>query len=387
MADSPVNPEVLRWAREAAGLSVDDVVEKINRKRVTVETVVAWEDGTDSPTYPQLERLAYEIYKRPLAVFFFPDPPDESTPRQSFRTLPDYEIEAMPSRVRFLLRKARALQLNLEELYDGVNPCERRVVRELSFEPDVPADVMAQAVRDSLDVSLDEQFDRYDAEDAFKHWREKLESVGVAVFKDAFREDSFSGFCLYDETFPLIYVNNSKPFVRQSFTLFHELAHLLFHTGGIDTNLADYIDHLAGDHRRIEILCNRFAGEFLVPSEDFDARAAGLQVDEQTLLNLAETYHVSREVILRKFRDRGAVSQEYYDERVAAWRQSVTPRLPGGDYYNNMGVYLSEPYLVKAFSRYRQNQIGIEQLADYLGVKVKSVPGMEARLLRRSGAA
>ena len=379
----------MRWARETAGLSVDDVVEKINRVSVTAETVESWEneESTASPTYAQLERLAYDIYKRPLAIFFFPQPPQEVSPQQSFRTLPEYEIESMPPRVRFLLKKARAFQVNISELYDGVNPAERQIVNDLDFDVDTPAAEIAVAVREYLGVSLDEQSASRDAEQAFKLWRTRFENCGVSVFKDAFREDSISGFCLYDARFPLIYINNSKPFTRQSFTLFHELAHLLFETGGIDAKLEHYIDHLEGENRRIEVLCNRFAGEFLVPTHDFQQRIAGLQVDDYTIQELANAYNVSREVVLRKFFDRGDVDQAFYDERVAAWGADVPVREPGGSYYANMGVYLSENYLDKAFNRYHQDQIGIDQLADYLGVKVKSIPGMEAVLYRRGTAA
>lgn len=389
MADLPVSAAVMRWARETAGLSIDDVVEKINRVSVTADSVASWEDedSNASPTYAQLERLAYELYKRPLAIFFFPEPPQEVSPQQSFRTLPEYEIELLPARIRFLLKKARALQVNVAELYEGVNPTQHQIVRDLNFAPDTPAATIAAAVREYLDISLEEQFACQDAEQAFKLWRRRFEECGISVFKDAFKEDSFSGFCLYDERFPLIYVNNSKPFTRQSFTLFHELAHLLFETGGIDTNLEHYIDHLEGVNRRIEILCNRFAGEFLVPSADFEGRINGLEADDYTIQQLANVYNVSREVVLRKFFDRGDVDQTYYDERVAAWSTDVSAREPGGSYYANIGVYLSESYFDKAFNRYHQNQIGIDQLAEYLGVKVKSVPGMEAVLFRRGSAA
>lgn len=387
MIETPVNPQVLRWARETVGLSTDDVVRKFNRKRVTTETVVAWEEGEKSPTFAQLERLAYEIYKRPLALFFFPEPPEEISPQQSFRTLPEYEIQVMPFRIRLLLRKARALQVNLHELYEGVNTSERQIVRDLSFEPDTAVEDMVSRVREYLAVPIDQQVACANSEQAFKLWRGKLEACGVSVFKDSFREDSFSGFCLYDDRFPLIYVNNSKPFTRQSFTLFHELAHLLFKTGGVDIPLEDYIDHLQGVYRHIEILCNKFAGEFLVSSADFEIRSGGLDVDDHSIQQLANTYHVSREVILRKFYDRGDVGRQFYEERVAVWAASVTPRTPGGSYYANMGVYLSENYLEKAFSRYHQNQIGIDQLADYLGVKAKNIPGMEAVLFRRGNAA
>ena len=49
----------------------------------------------------------------------------------------------------------------------------------------------------------------------------------------------------------------------------------------------------------------------------------------------------------------------------------------GGDYYRTQGAYLGERYLGTVFSRYYQNRISLEQLADYLGVKVKNIPGME----------
>lgn len=79
-----VNPEVLRWARESAGLSVDDVVNKLKRKRITIEVIDAWESGLDSPNYAQLERLAYEVYKRPLALFFFQNRLKKSRQRNRF---------------------------------------------------------------------------------------------------------------------------------------------------------------------------------------------------------------------------------------------------------------------------------------------------------------
>ena len=384
MADIPTNPDVIRWARETAGLSIGQVVEMFGRKGITPEVVLAWENGSQTPNYLQLERLAYGIYKRPLAIFFFPEQPDEATPKQSFRTLPDYEIELMPARIKLLLRKAKALQLNLAELYEGVNHADRQIIRDLSFNPNDPAQTIAKEVRSYLGVSLDSQLQLKDSEEAFKFWRERLEENGVFIFKDAFKEESFSGFCLYDNKFPVIYVNNSKPFTRQSFTLFHELAHLLFKTGGIDIRLDEYIDHLAGDDRLIEILCNRFAGELLVPAHDFQSRIKGRPADETTIQNLANIYHVSREVILRKLLDLDLVDQPYYQSRVDAWAsEGGGSKGAGGNYYFNMGVYLGYAYIEKAFSRYHQNQIPVEQLADYLGVKVKSVPGMEALLFQK----
>ncbi len=383
----PVNPGVLLWARETAGFGIDEVVAKINRKRVTARTVESWEQGIESPTYPQLERLAYGIYKRPLALFFFPEPPQEESPKQSFRTLPEYEILKMPPRLHFLIRQARVMQINLAELHDDVNPSHRQILRDLNFNPDASVGDMATKVREYLGINLAKQKSWSSTDEAFKTWRNALEEHGVCIFKEAFRNDAFSGFCLYDENFPVIYINNSKPDTRQIFTIFHELTHLLLDTGGIDTRRDDYIESLTGDDRKIEILCNRFAGCFLVPDDDFDKRTVGITIGETAIQQLANRYHVSREVILRKFFDLGVVDQSYYEEQVEQWAK-VEPLKSGsgGDYYKTKGVYLGEYYLESAFGRYYQNRISVEQLANYLGVKVKNISGMESLFFTKGAA-
>ena len=61
----PVNPDVLRWARATAGWSVEDIALRMKKD---IDVVIAWESGEESPTYVQLEKLAYQIYKRPIAL-------------------------------------------------------------------------------------------------------------------------------------------------------------------------------------------------------------------------------------------------------------------------------------------------------------------------------
>jgi Zn-dependent peptidase ImmA (M78 family) len=150
------------------------------------------------------------------------------------------------------------------EMTRGQNTSSRIITRDLVFASNASLAQMVETVRAYLGVSLDEQRVLPDDEAALKRWREAFFSVGIYVFKDAFRVDEYSGFCLYDDIFPIIYVNNSSAKTRQIFTLFHELAHLLFHTSGIDTIHDAYIPLLAVEEQRVEILCNRFAAEFLL---------------------------------------------------------------------------------------------------------------------------
>lgn len=379
---NPINPMVLQWARTTAGLSIDEVVQKLNRKKITAEIIKAWESGEAAPDYVQLERLAYEVYKRPLAIFFFPQPPAEETPQQAFRTLPDSEIQRLSPRLRLLLRRAQAMQLNLYELYEGVNPANRQIVRDLQFSLDTPVQELAHVVRQYLGLELTEQFKWRSRDEAFKAWRHALENCGVFVFKDAFKEEAVSGFCLHDKRFPLIYVNNSTAVTRQIFTLFHGLAHLLSGTGGIDRLDDRYISSLSGRNKQIEVLCNRFVAAFLVPEADFDRRIGGMLINEATISTLANQYSVSREVILRRLLDKKLVTPQHYEQLVEEWCNNVVDKQSdGGDYYRTQGAYLGERYLELVFRRLYQNKISVEQLADYLGVKASSVPGMEALIL------
>ncbi|MDP3868917.1 ImmA/IrrE family metallo-endopeptidase [Phenylobacterium sp.] len=366
----PITPRLLTWARERAGLSSDAAVEKFRN-------FAEWEAGRSFPTYPQLEAIA-EALKVPVAVFFFPEPPNVPAIEETFRTLPGVEYNRLPSRVRLLLRKAKALQLNLADLATGRNPAERLITRDLNFRPNANIAAMAREVRAYIGVSLEAQQQWRDDDTALKGWRDALQNVGVFVFKDAFRTPEFSGFSLYDDTFPIIYVNNSSTKTRQMFTYFHELAHLIFHTSGVDTIHDEYVERLGPDDKLIEVLCNRFAAEFLLPAAEFNAAVAQRDATVATAEALAARYHVSREVIFRRLLDLGRVTQQDYEQAVEVWNGQRRPNTPGGDHYWTKLAYLGRDYVSLALRAFHQNRIDEDQLADYLDTKPKNLNALES---------
>jgi len=370
----PVTPAVVKWARKRSGYSVDELL--LDFKRLE-----EWETGESYPTYAQLERLAEKL-KLPIAVFFFPDPPDVAPLSESFRTLPEAEFAQIPPRVLHLLGKARAMQLNLSDLNNDQNPSDRLVTRDLAFDHRFSLAAEVGRVRQYLGVSIEQQSAWKSAEEALENWRQILTDVGIFVFKDAFRVDGYSGFCLYDDEFPIIYLNNSTAKTRQIFTLFHELAHLLFRTSGVDKLDYHYIDALPQQERRIEIVCNRFAARFLVPEHSFEAEFAGREATEETAQELADQFHVSREVIFRIFLDRNLIDEDHYKRAAAKWA-APRARGSGGDYYNTQISYLGPRYINLAFREYYRNRINDVQLAGYLNISPKNLTKFEERFARR----
>ena len=193
----------------------------------------------------------------------------------------------------------------------------------------------------------------------------------------------YSGFCLYDEEFPIIYVNNTTAKTRQIFTLFHELAHLLFHTSGVDTQGDGFVNELAGDNQRIEVICNRMTACLLVPEETFDAAFAGQAPTEATATELAQLFSVSREFVFRKFLDRDLITAADYDQAARRWADQGQ-RGSGGDHYNTKIAYLGTEYINLAFQRFYQNRIDYNQLADILDTKPKNLTWLEEYVSRKA---
>ena len=380
-----VQPSVLRWARESQGYSLEDVA--IHLKRDVVE-VASWEAGTETPTYPQLEALAYNLYKRPLAVFFLPAPPAELKVKQEFRSLPDVELDQLAADTRYQLRLAHAYQISLRELNDGVNPAPQKIFKDVQLSETRGVKEAAAKVRENLGISVVTQSTWNSSDEALKNWRNAVEVAGIFVFKHAFKQKSISGFCLVDEEFPVIYLNNSTAKTRQIFSLFHELAHLLLKVNAISKFDLSYVLRLPQKERRIEQFCNEFSAEFLIPSDDFSLQLQSFgQVNDQAIQDMARRYHVSREAILRRFLDKGLVDKQYYDTKTKQWAEEHDKHSSGGDYYATQSAYLGQHYLQLVFSKHYQGRLTLEQVADYLGIRTKSVAGIEATMLGKAVSA
>lgn len=372
----PVTPSVVSWARENAGFTLEEA-------KTHFPKIESWESSGDvSPTYPQLEGMANK-FKVPIAVFFFPEPPKVPSIDESFRTLPDQEMGKVPNRIKQMLRKAKAFQLSLSELHAGSNPSPQLLTREIKWGGRTKVKQMATRVRDSLGVSVTEQQSWEGTDHALMKWRDALLNVGINVFKDSFKEDNFSGFCLYDDEFPVIYVNNSVAKSRQIFTLFHELGHLIFETSGMDWLDGGPMDSMSDKSRAIEISCNQFAAELLVPSKDFDQVREGMEASRQMAASLAARFHVSRELIYRKCLDLGLVTRAEYQSAAHQWsRERKSKEGSGGNHYYTMLTYLGWSYVEQVLSQYHRSKISLQQAADHLGIKPGNLDKLETYYIR-----
>ena len=146
------------------------------------------------------------------------------------------------------------------------------------------------------------------------------------------------------------------------------------------------MDSLGEEDKEVEIACNRFAGELLVPTSHFREYASPIVaagLSDPVLNRLSRHYRVSREVALRKCLNQNWIDQQFYNGKVREWaNQNYTSSGSGGggDYYANQGTYLGIKYTALAFRGYYQGAYDVDQLSEYLDVKTSNIVGLESWL-------
>ena len=138
-----------------------------------------------------------------------------------------------------------------------------------------------------------------------------------------------------------------------------------------------------------ESLCNSLASEILVPVEHLISQVGSLPIDKTLVDQLADSYHVSREVIARKLLDQSLVSRRAYEGMIHEWysireRAAAETNKSNGNYYNTKSSYLGDSYISVVLRNYYQGKIDIGQASDYLDIKPKSFPGLEEKFLERA---
>jgi Zn-dependent peptidase ImmA (M78 family) len=262
-----LNPDVLRWARETAGLSIEQAAERLElrpaRGASAEERLGQLEQGAAEPSRALLRRMS-RVYRRPLIAFYLPAPPPLGRRGEDFRTLPsDYQPDEQ-ALVDALIRDVTARQ---------------DLVRDVLEEEEVPLlewigayriEQGSQYLTAAIEALLQFNWRQYSAlpnqDAAFAGLRDAVERIGVFVVligdlgshHTAISLESFRGFAIADKVAPFIVINDRDASAAWSFTLLHELTHLLLGQTGISG---------AESGTAVERFCDEVASTFLLPTE------------------------------------------------------------------------------------------------------------------------
>ncbi len=292
---------------------IDWVIQNIEDNAEIVNTLYGWKNK--APHFREIEDISKTTHI-PLGYFFLETPPKEEFPLLKFRTILSKNTEK-PSRAAIdTINQMKDIQ-DWMRSYLIDQGCERlRFVGSVNVGQD--KQVIAQTLRDTLQIKSNWHKQVKNKDDAFKFFRRRLNEIGILVMMNGvvgnnnhrkLDIEEFRAFALSDEYAPLIFINANDSQGAKLFSLIHEAVHLFF---GYDDFYNDRYE-TANDVAAIETICNAVAAEIIVPINLFcsewqrNTEETSIKID---LLSIICRCGVT--LIARRARDNGYISKEVY---------------------------------------------------------------------------
>ena len=358
MTRAPVKPELLRWARERAGVAQADLSAKFRK-------LPEWESGDIQPTLKQLETFARAVHV-PFGYLFLQEPPNESLPIADFRAAVDTaRTKSSPDLIDTLFAMQRRQTWLREHFVE--NEAEPLTFAASASLADDPGGVGREMRRT---LGLDEGWAAgvRSWQDAVNELRRMIERIGVmavingVVGNNTHRRLSvaeFRGFALTDRYAPLIFVNGADAKSAQMFTLAHELAHIWLGEGGLSG-----FENLLPGGTSVEDWCNQAAAEFLVPARELRERWMQVRRGRDPFEALGRSFKVSPVVAARRAMDLKLIERrtflEFYEHYInREHRGGTTPS--GGDFYNNQNARVGKLFATHVMGAAMAGEIGFRE--------------------------
>jgi Zn-dependent peptidase ImmA (M78 family) len=324
-----VNPDILVWARETAGLAPEEAVKRLglnsSKNMSAAEKLAAYEKGVLSPSRPLLLKMSQQ-YRRPLVAFYMKDRPAQGTRPEDFRNIPDRDPSS-DILIAVLVRNVRARQSAVKEILIDEESVPLEFVASKSIK-DGP-DAVIKNIIEVTGIKREEFRAKATPELAFAYLREKIEAVGVFVLlignlgshHTAIDAESFRGFALADKIAPFVVVNDQDARTAWSFTLLHELAHIWLGASGISGKVSDV---------ETEKFCNTVANLFFLSDGELDelkiTRNTSPQEAISAIAEFARKRHVSGSMVAYSLLRKGGITVETWRAIThffaAQWRKS-----------------------------------------------------------------
>jgi Zn-dependent peptidase ImmA (M78 family)/transcriptional regulator with XRE-family HTH domain len=294
------------------------------RLHVKPERLLAWERGDLKPTVRQTQNLA-KFYRRPFGVFFLPEPPSLPPLAAEYRRLPGVRPGVESPEFRLALRvmsQRREVALELSEEL-GVLAEDFNFTAHLSES----TSAVGARLREALGITSDEQLGWTSDWQAWRRWREAVETAGVLVFQ--FPKVSLlqaRGVTLFKFPLPAIGINSKEwsPGAR-SFTLLHELTHLALAVGNEErAALGETRDDASW--LEVERFAEETASAALIPSEMLTSILKKLDVspdnwDITLMRSLANKFNITPLAMATRLRTAGVLSWDEYNRWKLEWNQ------------------------------------------------------------------
>lgn len=376
-----VNPAMIKWAREDAGYSLDELPKSL-------KDAEKWENGEKIPTWADLRKLAKK-YKRPSFFYFLKEPPKKEKDLIEFRA--DEKIDEYSPELRLEIRKAKSRRNAYIHIHEDMGIPIPNFSKYVIDEKNPIK--LGEHIRNYLNVDFETQqkwiFNDNGNRDVthksfLNHWKEICFDLGILVFEaNNVSESEISGCSIYYDYCPIIILNGKNYHNRRIFTLMHELAHL---TQGISA-ICD-----VDKHNKKETFCNNVAAEVLMPHKTFkELQLFTKNKHELKVARLSNTYGVSKQSIVYKLRNSGLINDELknkwinkleYDNQLMK-EKDIEKKKKGNPHISTVTIKMKQdgtPYTRLILDAYANEIITSTQAMRYLDTSLDKIQELDLEL-------
>jgi len=368
------NPAQLRWAREEAGLTIEQAAQAIGTSSDLLDLA---EKGDHSLTLNQL-RQASKQYNFPYGYFYLKNHLEskKSPPVPDFRIDPSFQHKEH-FKLNLILKKIRDRR---ETFIDLISDLDREQTSFLTLSTLSSNQNIGVSIRERLNVT-DKDVASLSFDSAYSFWKSKIEGDGVLVYESDQIPDETGviGAALFYENYPIILIKRgSSVRERKLFTLLHEYAHLLLGQSAINDSESMTVESDFTDAYSIEHKCNLLAAEILVPRSKLnkDSYISLSPIDMMVLM--AREFKVTFSTALVCLKNNKFISHSDFVELMKQRKSEHERKQPRQDQAHIpretlMKLDLGKPMFRAVFDSYSNGYLSMLDASSLLGLRVNKI--------------
>lgn len=335
-----INPEVLKWARIDAALSLQEAADRLgfksSRKSEASDKLLAIESGEVEVSKTQLENMS-RVYRKSLLVLYSSEIPKKQVIATDYRK----RNSSVTSREDALLNTL-LLDYSVRQSILKNSITEDEDYKPLSYIGSLTDKASSETIKklivDITGFDLNAYRKTKNIGDAFNYARKCVENAGIFVILVAdlgnyytkLDTNVFRGFSLVDDYAPMVVINSNDGKGALVFTLFHEFTHLILGESSISNG---------DDTNEIEKLCDQVAADILTNESDYASFNLDPNADFYHALALVEEFAnemklsytaVAYNLLKRELIDKQLYEQleDYYREKFIADKEKKSKGSP-----------------------------------------------------------
>ncbi len=402
----PVNIETLKWARENAGFTQNDVPDFDSNDIKKIEK------GKKNITLKEANTLANN-YGVSIHIFSLPPKVSLDSSIKDFRKLPDSKKHVYSKELRLFINKMKYRQEWMRDYLKEENVSPLSFIGSVNVK-NTNLQSVAEEIVKTFFQSRQKYFNFFRTKKKIKETLKdrkktkeqflndlikRLADYGIITLKckgfdnnNKIDLEDARGFVLIDKYVPFIFINSSDHITAQIFTLMHEIVHIFIGEEGVSGNL------VKNNSNQIELFCNQVASRILLPEKDLNITSIDKHFFENKIRKISTSFFISKLSVLLRLKEISLITSKNFDKKWNEYQKDMKEWIKtqeenkeknkerntnSGNYYNTAISRRNRQFIKSVYGAYQHKSITASQALSLLDVNMKTLKKLYQKAIKK----